>query len=47
MKPRGARDVLATFESSTQVFETQHEHGDLLCHPGTQALDIRSLHVKF
>ena len=47
MKLRGARDALATFESSNQAFETHREHDDFLFHPGTQALDDRTQHVKF
>ncbi len=47
MKLRGARDRLATFKSSNQVFETHHEHDDFLFHPGTLALDVRAQLVKF
>ena len=47
MKPRGARDRLATFKSSNQVFETHHEHEDFLFHPGTLALNVRTQYVKF
>jgi hypothetical protein len=47
MKPRGARDVLTTFKSTNQVFQTHPEREVLLSHSGTQALDGRTQHVKF